>query len=70
MEAALDQPVLGRPYAAGSDWYAFAVMVMQSLVCVGPYGGVYRPADKAAPAPTAPQAGAADCTKRTKHYKK
>ncbi len=23
-------------------------MVMQSLVCVGPYGGVHRPADKAA----------------------
>jgi hypothetical protein len=47
-DPALDSPVLGRPYSAASDWYAFAVMVMQSLVCVGPYGGVYRPADKAA----------------------
>jgi H/ACA ribonucleoprotein complex subunit 3 len=36
--------VLRRPYTAASDWYAFAVMLMQSLLFVGPYGGVYRPA--------------------------
>jgi hypothetical protein len=43
----LPQPLLSRPYSPASDWYAFAIMVMQSLVCVGPYGGVHRPADKA-----------------------
>lgn len=26
-----------------SDWYAFAVMLFQCLLYVGPYGGVYRP---------------------------
>jgi hypothetical protein len=39
-------PVLCRPHTAASDWYAFAVMLMQCLLCVGPYGGVYRPADR------------------------
>jgi H/ACA ribonucleoprotein complex subunit 3 len=29
-----------------SDWYAFAIMLMQSLLFVGPYGGVYKPKDK------------------------
>ncbi len=43
----LPAPLLSRPYSPASDWYAFAVMVMQSLVCVGPYGGIHRPADKA-----------------------
>ncbi len=33
-------PVLVRPHDRDSDWYAFAVMVMRSLLCVGPYGGV------------------------------
>ena len=37
------RPALARPYSEPSDWYAFAVMVMQSLLCVGPYGGVFRP---------------------------
>jgi hypothetical protein len=39
----LARPLLSRPFNAGSDWYAFAVMVMQSLLCVGPYGGIYKP---------------------------
>ena len=52
-DPSLDQPVLGRPYSAGSDWYAFAVMVMQSLVCVGPYGGIYRPRAASARVPQA-----------------
>ncbi len=30
-------------YQRTSDWYAFTVMVMQSLLFVDPYGGVYRP---------------------------
>ncbi|HRI63568.1 MAG TPA: hypothetical protein PK156_05005 [Polyangium sp.] len=37
------RPVPLRPFSAESDWYAFAVMVMTALLCVGPYGGVYRP---------------------------
>lgn len=37
-------PTLAGAYGPESDWYAFAVMVMRSLLCVGPYGGVYRPA--------------------------
>ncbi len=34
---------LERPYTTDSDWYAYSVMLMQSLLFVGPYGGVYRP---------------------------
>ena len=34
---------LSLPHNEDSDWYAFAVMLMRSLLCVGPYGGVYRP---------------------------
>jgi tRNA A-37 threonylcarbamoyl transferase component Bud32 len=48
-----ERPVLGRPYSPASDWYAFAVMVMQSLLCVGPYGGLYRPGNKADKLPQA-----------------
>ena len=29
-----------------SDWYAYYVMLMQSLLFVGPYGGVFKPKDK------------------------
>ncbi len=36
---------LAKPYDEHSDWYAYAVMLMQSLLFVGPYGGVYRPKD-------------------------
>lgn len=28
-----------------TDWYAYAAMLMQSLLCVDPYGGVYKPKD-------------------------
>lgn len=38
---------LDKPYDQHSDWYAYAVMLMQSLLFVGPYGGVYRPKDPA-----------------------
>ncbi len=36
---------MARPHTSDSDWYAFLVMLMQSLLFVGPYGGVYRPKD-------------------------
>lgn len=36
-------PVLRKPHNEHSDWYAFALMLMQSWLYVGPYGGVYRP---------------------------
>ncbi len=35
------------PHTALTDWYAFATMVFRTLLFVGPYGGVYRPKDKA-----------------------
>ncbi len=38
-------PRLARPYNPNADWYAFAALLMQTLLCVGPYGGVYRPKD-------------------------
>jgi len=34
------------PHNADSDWYSFAIMLMQCLLFVGPYGGVYRPKEK------------------------
>jgi hypothetical protein len=46
-------PVLCRPYSDDSDWYAFHVLTMRTLLGVGPYGGVHRPAD---PARRVPQA--------------
>jgi len=39
-------PVLTSFHNAESDWYAYAVMMMQSFLFVGPYGGVYVPKDK------------------------
>ncbi len=39
-------PVLARPHTRTSDWYAFDVIAFRSLLCVDPYGGVYRPADR------------------------
>lgn len=40
-------PMLVKPHNEHSDWYAFAVMLMQSLLYVDPYGGVYKPKDLA-----------------------
>jgi hypothetical protein len=37
-----DAPVLVKQHTPESDWYAFAVMVMQTLLFVGPYGGVAK----------------------------
>ncbi len=39
-------PTLTQPHTTDSDWYAYAIMLMQSLLYVGPYGGIYRPKDK------------------------
>ena len=39
-------PMLCKPYTALSDWYAYLVMLMQSLLFVDPFGGVYKPRDK------------------------
>jgi hypothetical protein len=38
-------PRLARPYNPEADWYAFAALLMQSLLFVAPYGGVYLPKD-------------------------
>lgn len=38
-------PMLSRPHTENSDWYAYTVMLMQCLLFVDPYGGVYRPKD-------------------------
>lgn len=40
---AAPRPVPAKPFGPASDWYAFAAIAMQTLLCVGPYGGVYRP---------------------------
>jgi len=37
------RPILVQPHNRGSDWYAFAVMLMRSLLFVDPYGGVFKP---------------------------
>ncbi len=45
------KPILYQTHNANSDWYAFAVMLMQCLLFVDPYGGVYKPKDKQAKIP-------------------
>lgn len=40
------RPILIKTFNTESDWYAFAVMLMQSMLFVGPYGGIYKPKDK------------------------
>jgi len=39
----INQLILNQPHTVNSDWYAFAVMLMQCLLFVDPYGGVYKP---------------------------
>ncbi len=39
--------MLTKPHCSDSDWYAYTVMLMQALLYVGPYGGVFRPTNKA-----------------------
>ncbi len=38
-----NQPRLQLAHNPDSDWYAFTVMLMQCLLFVEPYGGVYKP---------------------------
>lgn len=34
---------LAYPHTKNSDWYAFAAMLLQTLLAVEPYGGIYKP---------------------------
>jgi hypothetical protein len=52
-DAAAGRPLLVRAFTPDSDWYAYAVMLMRSLLFVDPYGGVFKPAG-AAPRIAAP----------------
>lgn len=36
---------LTKPHTIYSDWYAFAIMLMQVNLFVHPYGGIYKPSD-------------------------
>ena len=36
-------PQLIKPHNDFSDWYAYNIMLMQSLLYVGPYGGIHKP---------------------------
>ena len=40
-------PALIQPHTRGSDWYAFAALLCQTLLQVGPHGGVHKPKDPA-----------------------
>lgn len=44
-DAAAAKMVMRMPHSTDTDWYAFAVMLMRTLLCVGPYGGVHQPQD-------------------------
>jgi hypothetical protein len=46
-----NQPILISPHNLESDWYAFTVMLMQSLLYVDPYGGVYKPKSQSSQIP-------------------
>lgn len=45
-DQSLTSPMLVRPFSTNSDIYAFVVMLFQSLLCVSPFGGIYKPKDK------------------------
>lgn len=36
-------PILQSYHNQDSDWYSFAIMLMQCLLFVSPYGGIYKP---------------------------
>lgn len=52
-DASASAPVLTSSHTAASDWYAFSVIAFRTLLCVGPYGGVHRPADRSRQVPPA-----------------
>ncbi|HEY9705543.1 MAG TPA: hypothetical protein V6C58_24105, partial [Allocoleopsis sp.] len=41
-----NSPILIKSHNQNSDWYAYHIMLMQSLLFVNPYGGIYKPTDK------------------------
>ncbi|MEM8642555.1 MAG: hypothetical protein AAGG51_27615 [Cyanobacteria bacterium P01_G01_bin.54] len=42
-DSSANAPQLQQPYNANADWYAFTVLLMQCLLYVHPYGGIYKP---------------------------
>lgn len=52
-DAAAPAPVLVRPHDQRSDWFAYTVMLFRTLCWVGPFGGVYQPADPSRRVPAA-----------------
>lgn len=38
-------PLQAGQHTSDTDWYAFALMLFEGIMFVGPYGGVYRPKD-------------------------
>ncbi len=40
------RPILNGTHNALSDWFAFAATLMEALLFVSPYGGVFKPKDK------------------------
>jgi len=38
-------PMMIKPHGPDTDWYAYLVMLMRTLLFAGPYDGVYRPKD-------------------------
>ncbi|MGK7923735.1 MAG: hypothetical protein AB4290_00525 [Spirulina sp.] len=42
-DRAASSPIMQFYHNQDSDWYAFAVMLMQCLLFVSPYGGIYKP---------------------------
>ncbi|MBX7138052.1 MAG: hypothetical protein K1X83_08720 [Oligoflexia bacterium] len=44
-DPALRALVQTRPHSEATDWYAFALMLFESLLLVHPYGGIYSPRD-------------------------
>ena len=35
--------IMVKPHTPETDWYAYLIMLMQTLLYVGPYGGIHRP---------------------------
>ena len=44
-DRASGQPVPVRPFDEQSDWFAFSALLLQTLLLVGPWGGIHRPRD-------------------------
>ncbi len=42
-DPAATKPMLIKPHTTNSDWFAFLVMLFESLLWTGPYGGVHKP---------------------------